>query len=100
MLERAPGGEREADHGDRPDPSIAEALDQPVDTRAECTRLVDDRECRADEEHEGDDVRGADDPVRDRDERLEWSERLRRDVMIRPGDDDASSGRRVIGTII
>ena len=77
-------------------PAIPSPANEPVDPIAERAGLVDDTERAAHEKDEGDDGDGVNDPVGDRDDRLEGADRVRGDAVIGAGDDDFLPGGRII----
>ncbi len=69
------------------------------DHRVERAQAIDDDPGAADEQHDGDHVRGGDKPAGDGDRCRERSDRRRIDPMVGAGDNQSSSGRRIVAAV-
>ena len=69
------------------------------DHRVERAKAIDDDPGAADEEHDGNHVRGGDKPASDVDGGGKRSDRRRVDTMVSAGDDQSPAGSSVVATI-
>ena len=100
MLQRAGGGERDADHGDDERLAPLEFPGEPIDAVAQGARLVHDGERTPGEEHEEDDRPRVREALRDGDERLEQADRGAGHRVIGARDHDLPAGGGVEHALI
>lgn len=96
VLERAAGGEGDADDRHRQNAAIAEPAHERVDAIAERAGAVDHTEGASHEKDEGDDGGGIDDPVGNRHQCFEGPERMWSDRVIRARGHNTSSRGGVV----
>ena len=80
-------------------PAIAEPAHERVDATVERAGLFDDAERASHQEHERDHRCRVDDPIGNRDDRLEGAHRMRVDAVIRAGDDHLPSRCGIVAPV-